>query len=261
MKPTSRHIPAGWYLPTRFGKLKAIPTFGLLNVIVSSAEADRLTNGAFDLELSLRLSAVVRELYDFPDFDREAADGVVLSVLPFLINPDDYIRERVGLRHVYAVLDALAEGRPNVPFDHSRLRASGTPDILTQATPENRPVYFKQRFISCCCVGPKPVLDRLWLEPLPDILGYWVQLLTEALGWGNEVFIVPHPTLEPAGRAIEVGRANQREWIRWQREYARRAGLEVEGFLKQPGSLPFVKFRQRVADGETHPGGSAGETL
>ncbi len=61
--------------------LKAIPAFGPLNVIVRTAAADRLTNGAFELALSFHLAAVVRQLYDFPDFDQVAADGGVSSVL------------------------------------------------------------------------------------------------------------------------------------------------------------------------------------
>lgn len=185
MKTAPARVPAGWYQPTPWGKLKAIPAFGLLNVIVRTATADRLTNGAFELALSLRLTAVVRQVYDFPDFDRAAADGVALSVLPFLINPDDYVGERVGQRHVHAVLVALAEGRSTVPFDSSRLRDSGTPDILTQTSPETRPIYFKQRFVSCCCIGPKPLLDRLWLAPAPAILPNWSALLAESLGLGR----------------------------------------------------------------------------
>ncbi len=92
MSPSPARIPQGWYHPSPFGKLRAISAFGLLNVVVRTAEADARTNGAFDLELGLRLSAVVRQLYDLPDFDRAAADGVALSVLPFLLSPDDYIK-------------------------------------------------------------------------------------------------------------------------------------------------------------------------
>lgn len=75
MKAMSARIPTGWYHPTPFGKLKAIATFGLLNVMARTVEADRLTNGGFELELGLRLSAVVRHLCDLPDFDRDAAGG------------------------------------------------------------------------------------------------------------------------------------------------------------------------------------------
>ncbi len=184
MPPTPTRIPQGWYQPTPFGKLRAIAAFGLLNVVVRTAEADARTNGAFDLELGLRLSAVVRQLYDFPDFDRAAADGVALSVLPFLLSPDDYVRERVATRHVYMMVDGLAQGALELPFDSTRLRDAGTPDIFTRGAPETLPMYYKQRFLSCCFVGPKPVLDRLWLAPSPDILPNWVALLAEHLGWG-----------------------------------------------------------------------------
>lgn len=50
MKNASTRIPNSWYQRTPFGKLKAIPAFGLLNMIVLTAEADRLTNGEFELE-------------------------------------------------------------------------------------------------------------------------------------------------------------------------------------------------------------------
>lgn len=250
MKTAPTRIPASWYQPTPFGKLKAIPAFGLLNVIVHTAEADQLTNGAFELALSLRLTAVVRQLYDFPDFDQVAADGVVLSVLPFLINPDDYVRDRVGQRHVHAVLDAIAGGKSTLSFDSSHLRDSGTPDILAQVTPETRPIYYKQRFLSCCCIGPKPQLDRLWLEPSPDILPHWSAWLAQFLGWGDDVFVMPHPVLEPVGRAVEVSRANQRLWLRRQQEITAQAGLELVGFRKRPGSLPVAEYRPRAAGGD-----------
>ena len=251
MKNTSTRIPNSWYQPTPFGKLKAIPAFGLLNVMVLTAEADRLTNGEFELEVSLYLTAVVREVYDFPDFDQAAGEGVVLSVLPFLLNPDDYIRDRVGPRHVQAVLDAISGGQSTLAFDSSHLRDSGTPDILTQVSPRALPVYYKQRFLSCCCIGPKPLLDRLWLQPSPDILPQWVALLVKFLGWGDDVFVVPHPVLEPAGRAVAVGSANQHEWLHHQQEkFVTQAGLELVGFRKRPGSLPVAEYRPRAADGD-----------
>lgn len=39
MKTAPTRVPAGWHQPTPWGKLKAIPVFGLLNVIVRTAEA------------------------------------------------------------------------------------------------------------------------------------------------------------------------------------------------------------------------------
>lgn len=243
MPPTPTRIPQGWYHPTPFGKLRAIAAFGLLNVVVRSAEADRLTSGAFELALGLRLSAVVRHLYNLPDFDPVAADGVALSVLPFLLNPDDYVRERVAAHHVYLMTDGLKQGMLELPFDSTRLRDAGTPDIFTQAASGTLPIYFKQRFLSCCFIGSKPVLDRLWLEPSPDILPNWVALLAEHLRWGEEVIVVAHPSLEPAGRAIEIGRANQREWLRQQHEVMTQHGHELEGLVKRPGSLPLWQYR------------------
>ncbi len=165
MKNASTRIPNSWYQRTPFGKLKAIPAFGLLNMIVLTAEADRLTNGEFELEVSV-----------------------------------------------------------------------------------------------CCCIGPKPLLDRLWLQPSPDILPKWVALLARFLGWDDDAFVVPHPVLEPAGRAVAVGSANQREWLHHQQEkFVTQAGMELVGFRKRPGSIPVAEYRPRAADGDEHPKDSAGE--
>ena len=59
-----------------------------------------------------------------------------------------------------------------------------------------------------------------------------------------------HPVLEPAGRGVEAGRANQRQWLRQQQEITAQAGLELVGFRKRPGSLPAAQYRLRAADGD-----------
>ncbi len=63
-------------------------------------------------------------------------------------------------------------------------------------------------------------------------------MLAESLGWGDDVFVVPHPVLEPVGRAVEVSLTHQRQRLRHQQQVAAQAGLELPGFLKRPGSLP-----------------------
>lgn len=65
-------------------------------------------------------------------------------MLPFLLSPDDYVRERIGTRHIDLMLDGLAGAARELRFDSSRLRDTGTPDMLTQAAPDALPLYFKQ---------------------------------------------------------------------------------------------------------------------
>lgn len=104
-----------------------------------------------------------------------------------------------------------------------------------------------------------PISTRPRAKGWSTILPQWVALLVKFLGWGDDVFVVPHPVLEPAGRAVAVGSANQREGLHQQQEIAAQAGMELVGFRKRTGSLPVAEYRPRAAGADEHPNDSAGE--
>lgn len=240
----SRRAPYGRYQPTPFGDLKVTSAFWLLNVVVTNVEAHEQTNGAFDFETSELMAAWTRRLYDFPDLDRDAGTGVALSVMPFLINPDDYLHERVGQRHAQAIVDALQDRETRMPFDPAELRYEGTPDYLAEARAEGKPTwYYKQRFISFVFAGPPHELDRLWEAP-PEP---WVPTLMDVLWEGAEfvegVFIEPGPRLEFMKQAGRVSRENVEMWLDVQADIAQSGGLELTGFQRQPGSWPALVYR------------------
>lgn len=241
----TKRVPKGRYQSTPFGELKVTSAFCLLNVVVFSVEADSQTNGPFSPEVAMQMSALTRQVYDFPDADLAAGTGVVLSVLPFLINPDDYISERVAVRHARAVVAGLEQQRPRVAFDMSGLRATGTPDLLRKTEEGVLPMYYKQRFLSFCFLGPRDHLDRFWDEPPPDLVPNLVAILGDGIGLGDDVFVLPHPRLEPARRAVRVSQANMQQWLEIQEEAMDRTGQELVGFLRQSGSWPHFVYRRK----------------
>lgn len=239
-----RRVPYGRYQPTPFGDLKITSAFWLLNVVVLSVEAHEQTNGPFDLEISQQMAAWTRELYDFPDLDLEAGTGVVISVMPFLINPDDYVHEQVGRRHAQAILDALQRRGLLAPYDLEGLRSEGTPDYLAEAGKEGKlAVYYKQRFISFAFAGPPHELDRLWGEPPEPWVPTLMNVLWEEMEFVEGVFIEPHPRLEFMKRAARVSRENAQLWLDVQDDIAKSGGLELAGLQRWPGGWPTLVYR------------------
>ncbi len=244
MSRRRRRVPYGRYQSTPYGDIKITAAFWLLNVIVLNVEAHEQTNGPFDLETSLQMAAWTRRLYNFPDLDLEAGTGVAISVLPFFINPDDYIHELVGRHHAQTLLDALQHQPRQVPYDPEGLRYEGTPDHLAQAEEGALPIYYKQRLISFAFAGPPHELDRLWEEP-PEA---WVNTLASTLWEASEfvegVFIEPHSQLEFMKQAARVSRDNARMWLDVQDDIAKRGGLELVGLERRLGTGPTLLYRE-----------------
>ena len=246
----TRRTPKGRYQPTPFGNLKVTSAFWLLNVVVTSVQAHEQTNGPFDMETCLRMAALTRRLYNFPDIDPDAGAGVALSVMPFLINPDDYIHERVGRRHAQALVDALQDQATEAPFDASELRYEGMPDQLVEADEEGKPaIYYKQRFISFAFAGPPHELDRLWVEPPPQWVPGLMNVLWEGARFGDGVFIEPHPRLEPMKHAGRVSRENAQMWLDTQDKLMESSGLRLAGWQRRPGSWPTFVYQPKEEEG------------
>ena len=68
----------------------------------------------------------------------------------------------------------------------------------------------------------------------------------------DDTLLLPHPYLEPAGRAVQVSRANTAEWLTMQREAMTQAGHDFIGFVKRVGSGPVFQYRQRKGTAGEH---------
>lgn len=125
------------YQPTSIPGLFLHPTVLLLNLTVITFEDDARTDGLIPLETVNKVTALIRQTYDFPDLDRDQGKGVGISFIGQFFNPDDYLEHRIAQNHSEAILYAL-EGdlQPRI-VERPELRTSKMTE-LTRLAPEGK---------------------------------------------------------------------------------------------------------------------------
>ena len=83
------------------------PTVLLLNLVVITFEDDARTDDLIPPETVDKVTALIRQAYDFPDLDREQGKGVGISFIGQFFNPDDYLEHHIAQTHSEAILYAL----------------------------------------------------------------------------------------------------------------------------------------------------------
>jgi len=89
-----RARPGSRYRPTGIPSLVLQPTVLLLNLAVITFEDDARTDDLIPPETVNKVTALIRQAYDFPDLDREQGKGVGISFIGQFFNPDDYLEHR-----------------------------------------------------------------------------------------------------------------------------------------------------------------------
>jgi hypothetical protein len=209
-----RTRPAGRYRPTPVRGLFLHPTVLLLNLVVVTFEDDAKTDGLIPPETVNKVTALIRQTYDFPDLDRDQGRGVAISFIGQFFNPDDYLEHRIAQTHSEAVLHALQGDLQPQTVEAPRLRTSKMTEF-TRLAPEGKktlPLYYKQRFLSFCFAGPETELDRLRDEVPDELLGYVVGTLWQDLSISDEAFVMPHPAFVPVSRLRRVSQQNAVQW-------------------------------------------------
>jgi hypothetical protein len=202
------------YQPTSIPGLFLHPTVLLLNLTVISFEDDAKTDGVIPLETVNEVTALIRQTYDFPDLDRDQGQGVAISFVGQFFNPDDYLEHRIAQNHSEAILRALEGDLQPKMVEAPELRTSKMTEF-TRLAPEGKkalPLYYKQRFLSFCFVGPEAELDRLRGEVSDELLGYVVGTLWQDLSISDETFVMPHPAFVPVSRLRRVSQQNALQW-------------------------------------------------
>ena len=184
----------GCYQPTSIPGLFLHPTIFLLKLVVTTFEDDAKTNGLIPLETVDKVTALIRQAYDFPDLDRAQGKGVGISFVRRFFNPDDYLEHRIAQTHSKAIRRALEGDLQPQVVEAPKLRSSKMSEV-TRIVPEGEkalPLYYEQRFLSFCFAGPKTELDRLRDDVSDELLDYVVGVLWQDLGirWSPSCVLV-----------------------------------------------------------------------
>ncbi|MBM4428810.1 MAG: hypothetical protein FJ026_00495 [Chloroflexi bacterium] len=209
-----RARPQGRYRPTSIPGLFLHPTVFLLNLVVITFEDDAKTDGLIPPETVDKVTALIRQTYDFPDLDRDQGKGVAISFIGQFFNPDDYLEHRIAQTHSEAILHALEGDLQPRMVEAPELRTSKMAEF-TRMAPEGKralPLYYKQRFLSFCFAGPETELDRLRDEAPDELLGYVMGTLWQDLGISDQTFVMPHPAFVPVSRLRRVSQQNAVHW-------------------------------------------------
>lgn len=225
------------YQPTSIPGLFLHPTVLLLNLTVITFEDDAKTDDLIPPETVDKVTGLIRQTYDFPDLDRDEGQGVGISFIGQFFNPDDYLEHRIAQTHSEAILYALQGDLQPRMVEAPRLRTSKMAEV-TRLAPEGKkalPLYYKQRFLSFCFVGPGTELDRLRDEVPDELLGYMVGTLWQDLSISDETFVMPHPAFVPVSRLRRVSQQNALQWAEQMGQLIERGKINGLAVLGPPG--------------------------
>lgn len=236
----------GRYQPTSIPGLFLHPTVLLLNLVVITFEDDAKTDDLIPPETVDKVTALIRQAYDFPDLDRDQGKGVAISFIGQFFNPDDYLEHRIAQTHSEAVLRVLEGDLQPQMVEAPELRTSKMSEF-TRVAPEGKralPLYYKQRFLSFCFVGPETELDRLRDEVPDELLGYVVGTLWQDLSISDQTFVMPHPAFVPVSRLRRVSQQNALQWAEQMVQLIEQGKVSELMVLGPPGPSYTVKSRK-----------------
>ena len=123
------------YRPTPTPGLVLHPTVLLLNLVTRTTDDNTKTDGRIPPEPVDVVTAIIRDMYDFPDLNLAQGKGVVISFVDQFFHPDDYEEHHIAEIHGQGVIDALQGDLLPQPLRVSGLRTSNVadPDVV-QAT-------------------------------------------------------------------------------------------------------------------------------
>ena len=229
--------PQHRYQPTSIPGLFLHPTVLLLNLTVITFEDDAKTDDLIPPETVDKVTALIRQAYDFPDLDSDQGKGVAISFIGQFFNPDDYLEHRIAQTHSEAILYALEGDLQPRMVEAPTLRTSKMAEF-TRMAPEGKralPLYYKQRFLSFCFVGPEAELDRLRDEAPDELLAYVVGTLWQDLSISDQAFAMPHPAFVPVSRLRRVSQQNAVHWAEQMMQLVEQGKVSELMVLGPPG--------------------------